>query len=135
MASAEQNTVIEFCFQRMRGRVFNASLFRLWSIVGIAKAGIYTSSRKKGNAINDLQPCMLEAYAGFCDSFDTLYADKPKSTLTGAHLKHKTLQTGRVRKTSRGILASAVDGEYLWRHYKDIKRWYLNVFCLYGWVA
>jgi hypothetical protein len=111
----------EFCVQRLAAMTQSSTLLKTWSCLGIAKAEIYITAKKKGTKAFHLEPGALEAYSSFCSTFDETYVGK--TSLLGEQLKYKSLRPSRKRVTREPLTGGDV-----WRKYKDLRAWYTNFF-------
>jgi hypothetical protein len=106
MANNNSLAASEWCLQRLRRHNLDSSLLKIWSCQGVATAGIYVWHLKKGSNKYDQIPAMLEAYVGFCATFDKVYGgDKIEQGLSGDHLKYKRLNLLEVNVRQKLLVA------------------------------
>jgi hypothetical protein len=124
MAEFEDDLPLAFkwCVGRL-GLVLSVTSLKVWQNVLIAKAGIYVSTRKKGNKANELEPCALESYCGHCSLFSSTFGE-----FANAELTKERLQKKKLNPPSNSLVIPMFTGKDIWRKYKELKMWYMNMF-------
>ena len=96
------------------GKGITLAKLKVWQMVGVCKAGVYVTTQKKGRVSTDLEPAAVEAYGGFCRTFQSVFGDR-----------NSVLPNFLEKKSLNAIRTDCLDGKTIWRRYKDFKTWYV----------
>ena len=114
-----------WCMHRVLMNRSRQTQFKSWGFYTVARAGIYVSQKKKGSKVQALEPMMLEAYSGIVSELDNLFPSESEKPLW---LKGDNLKFKQMNAAKNCLTPPPVEGDLLWRKYKEYKAWYINIF-------
>lgn len=107
----------EWCSERLDsdGKGLGLGKLKMWQMVGVCKAGVYVTNQRKGSKSTDLEPAAVEAYGGFCKTFERVFG--VRESVVPEYLPRKSMNANKSE--------ACLDGKTIWRRYKDFKTWFL----------